>query len=522
MKSKILLLILLGLTICNIFSSHFVNDDYMATYSAWLISKGKIANMDYHSDSYTLLFYLMSSVYFLVEKVSFHEIISYRLIQLPIIIYTFFITYKVSECYFNKKTALHATLIVFFSHAALSRIIDLRPDIYIIAISLTIILILQNSNIQVRRFFFLSFLFSISFLFKFKSLVFSPIYFFIFIYKKKWKTLNFKLLILTFLGLLVPFILFSLVYGYQELLRFSKTNYSLIIGISNNLSVPSNVKINTLLKTILLNPIHILLFILGSTYIVKNIKENIPLLPYVIFPIFFICINPNFYYYNIYTILILATPIICKAIEKSNDKFIIIILFFMISFWFNSPVKINNEHQLSLNNFIKKNINSNDHIFSFEGIGLNRPSTYHWRSSYIMMGDYKNNDFTIRDELNNKPPILIIDNYRTKNWLSKSDREFINHNYTYLYKDLLTLGKKFQKTVYYKPIKSGFYEIKNNENCLVGKNITKAKIVYFNKNKNYLIHVNSGSCTIRWHFNDQSINKLRNSNPNNYPYLIAP
>lgn len=522
MKSRILLIILFILTIYNICNLYFVNDDYMATYSAWLISEGKIANIDYHSDSYTLLFYLMSSMYFLIEEIPLHEIITYRLIQLPILIYTFFITYKVSEYYCNKKTALYATLIVFFSHAVSSRIIDLRPDVYIIAISMTIIYTLQRSGKKNSHFFFISFLFSVSFLFKFKSLVFTPIYFFVLTNKNKWKIINFKLIALSFFGLLLPFTLFSLAYGHQELIRFIKTNYSLIIGISNDLSAPSDVKVNTLLKATLFNPIQILLFIIGSIHIIKNIKINISLLPYVFFPFFFIYVNPNFYYYNLYTVLIVTTPIICKSTENINDNFIMIIILFMVVIWFNMPGTISNQHQLSLNDFIKKSTNANDHVFSFEGIGLNRPSTYHWRSSSIMMGDYYNNGFTIRDELNSKPPIIIIDNYRIKNWFSTSDRNYILDKYIYVYDNVLVLGKEFHKTGYYTPIKSGLYEVVNNKKCIIENGMIKRKKTYMNRNSHYLIRVNNDSCTIRWHFDSKSIFQLRNSNPKNYPYLIAP
>ena len=50
------------------FNAAFVNDDYMALYSTWLISTGKVASVDFHVDSYTLLFDWLAPVYYLVGE----------------------------------------------------------------------------------------------------------------------------------------------------------------------------------------------------------------------------------------------------------------------------------------------------------------------------------------------------------------------------------------------------------------------------------------------------------------------
>ncbi|MGR5470057.1 hypothetical protein ACPV51_22810, partial [Vibrio astriarenae] len=50
------LALIFGLYVYIAFNAEFVNDDYMALYSTWLISTGKVAGADFNVDSFTLLF----------------------------------------------------------------------------------------------------------------------------------------------------------------------------------------------------------------------------------------------------------------------------------------------------------------------------------------------------------------------------------------------------------------------------------------------------------------------------------
>jgi hypothetical protein len=505
---------------------YFVNDDYMAAYSAWLIDNDSVANINFHADSYTLLFYLMSAVQPVIQSFQIHPIIIYRIVQIPFLVLLFILIYQFLTHFFDEKTCFSTTVLLFLTDAFTSRIIDLRPDLYILIISLYVInkINKDKNSLSYIGLFTLSFLLSISFLFKFKSLIFAPVFLYLVCLNRMWFVFYPKSLICLSLGLITPVGLFTWFYGFDELVRFFSTNFGLVVGITHHLAIPNEIKNAVLLKTIISNIVFFMLVLFGISCLWKKketFKRN-EMVVYLLTSVFFFYINPNFYYYNAYTILTVLTPLVALAIHQINPKLTSTLVFIIaVSHFFISP-KISNSHQLELQYFINHTTKKDERVFAFEGIGLNRYSTYYWRSSGIMMADYQHGEFTIREQLKKFIPVLIINNYRIENWFNSQDTDYIKDNYVPLSYNVLTLGQKFTYNRDFIPSKSGLYTIENMNYCLINQQALHTSQIFLKANEHYNVSVLDKHCIIRWMFHQKEIDRLIEQNPNHLPYLFAP
>ena len=188
------------------------------------------------------------------------------------------------------------------------------------------------------------------------------------------------------------------------------------------------------------------------------------------------------------------------------------------------PLRTSMEHQLKLQRFIQENTATDQAVFAYEGIGLFRPSTYHWRTSKILIGNYHNGEYNVWREIAEAKPILVILSYRLPNWLMEEDKQQLKNHYTLMAPYVMTLGIETDSSTSGTLLKSGFYQVLNShgQSCeLDGREVENQSIHWFESGIHTLKSC-KGRSILRWYFNRESLDRLVKSNSNRYPYLLPP
>jgi hypothetical protein len=125
--------------------------------------------------------------------------------------------------------------------------------------------------------------------------------------------------------------------------------------------------------------------------------------------------------------------------------------------------KSTNSHQAALAEFIRRYTPKDAAVFALEGVGLYRRSTYHWSFPWILIGRYRNADWSFAEELAVSRPELIILSYRVPGWLNSTDQSFLATHYVLLAPLMLVPGYEVVSgEASFELLVSGKYEIEKS------------------------------------------------------------
>ncbi|MEZ9589717.1 glycosyltransferase family 39 protein [Vibrio breoganii] len=517
----------------------------MALYTTWLLSNGKTPNVDFNVDSYTLLFDILQPIYQLTGS-QFELIYIFRFIFLILLSYLSYQLFTIVKHLFSDKVAYTSILMLFLSYAMISRGLDIRPDLIILILWLqSIITLYISEHRESKKFTFVGIFLSLAILFKFKAFIVIVVIIHYIIMQRR-NDFNLKLtvsnLISLLFGALIPILALFFINGTSSLSVFYETTLELIklsIISHSQENVSSSIRSNVLLSFIKVDSIYYLLVVSGFLMFIKTLsqwqssKRNI-IISLLLLALFSVYLNPHYHSYNLitlYSILIVFVGISLNKLLSSNfigDSFkklvtIMVIAIFVIRFLM-FILSNTNEHQRLLYTFINNNTKITEPIFAYEGIGLYRESTYHWRSSAIKTNDYYSGLYNVWQEIEKTKPIIIIESYRVPGWLTISDRKLLYNHYVTISPHVLTLGFSTNTSENISLIRSGLYTIDSNFN--VACHVNNAKLysgeTIWLDNGEHSLSAKGGNCMLHWYFSNEAISSLRDSNPNSLPYLISP
>ncbi len=540
------LLLCLSLYILILFRSALVNDDYMALYTTWLLSTGNIAGSDFNVDSYTLLFDLLVPIYRLVGE-NFEVIFVFRFIFLLLLIIITFQIYHLLKFFFPRPIA-HLTIIFLMTSAAMfMRGLDIRPDLIILIFWLQTIIVLYTQQYSERiKLLQVGFFLGLAILFKIKAIVICAIIGFYFLCKflrnRSIKRLVIEGSILVF-GAAVIFALFTLLLGQQSLETFINTTFNLIshstLSNSNSLSL----KFSVIKRFWLYDPFYWSLALAGILLAIYRIYKHSALHRHCLVTILLLAAcsvisNPHYHAYNLVTLYPLMAIFVAfslqqisltmKNLSTNRVRFYTVCLITVLIFQFgrmaNYPLKHDNLHQVELNKFIQNNTSRHEPIFTYEGIGLFRPSTFHWRTSSIKLDNYYSGVYNVWQEVKQAAPVLVIESYRIPGWLLKEDKQQLASHYTPIAPFVLTLGFATEATTQGQILRSGKYLITNSEQkkCYLNNAEIPSDSQFWLEAGTYTLGAVNGRCTLRWYYSPNAINLLKASNPQARPYLYRP
>lgn len=527
-----------------LFSAVLINDDYMALYTTWRMSLGHVADIDFNVDSYTLLFNLLVPVFSLLGE-RFEAIYVFRLLMLLVLLGIAAQLRSLLHQFVSPEATLITILLLFLASPMYVRGLDIRPDPVILLVWLQIVLLLAEKNIlAARKMCLVGVMLGIAFLLKFKSLVVLIPFVIHFLYAARRRaslSCIFCAIGSVGGGFLLALYLFGLLFGGRELGQLLRTSFELMsLSASGAIEVPS-LKAN-ILAHFFTHDIYFWLLFLGGLGIAAGRHRTYPVgVSLKLFSIFslLVCslvLNPHFYSYNMVTLYPLMAVFAGLSVQRIAEKWlnivrpriklaaIALLIIPLVARITSFPLLNSMEHQLELHRFILNNTKPDQAVFAYEGIGLFRPSTYHWRTSLIMLERYHNGEYNVWREIVETKPVLVILSYRVPRWLLKEDRQQLLTHYTPITTNVLTLGFETDTSFSGTLLKSGFYQILNQrgQSCELDGRKVEDRSIHWLESGVHTLKSSTGCTTLRWHFNSESLERLAASESGQPPYLIAP
>jgi hypothetical protein len=523
-------------------NSVLINDDYMALYTMWLLHDGKEAYVDFNVDSYTLLFDMLAPMYGLIgERIEI--VYAYRSIFIVLLCVVATQLYLLVRLFFTNRIAVITLLLVFTTTAMLMRGLDLRPDLLILVLWLQVIVILYISRFKAPlKMLLVGFLFACALLFKFKALLIGVV---IGIYALHgFRKPNFSKKITIDL---LAFLLGSSLCMFTFYFLVGNATFSLFLDTTKNLlfySVShSSESVSLRLRTIglyFLQDVAFWVLVISGFFIAFNQRESLKYKQksclFSLFSLLSLSIlaNPHYHAYNLVTLYPLLAVFLAFSINwfasdrKLHRAVKIRLLTIIISIMIVKGGVVHyyrdNQHQLALNQFIQNNTQSQDAVFAYEGIGLFRPSTYHWRTSAINIRNYWEGRYNVWQEILSVKPLLIIESYRVPSWLLEADRRSIYEHYVEIAPYVLTLGFSNDFSSDGSILRTGLYQMISSEGqtCFLNKKLYASGEKFLLQAGQYSLATNHGYCTVQWYYPKGTLEELKQSNSSGRPYLYSP
>lgn len=255
-----------------------------------------------------------------------------------------------------------------------------------------------------------------------------------------------------------------------------------------------------------------------------------------------VALNPAYYSYNLVTLQALLAPFAAYGLLRTIDRvrywirlpwlaaLVTVALILLPSAWsWQAVVEVtrdSNSHQKKLNQFILKYTRPDQRVFAMEGVGLFRPSLYHWRIPAVLLGRYMNGEWSYTKELKDQSPEIIIRSYRIPNWLTRSDVNFLGTHYVLLTPQILVPGAYCggqTGAIKVDLLVSGTYEIlvKGPEPCrLDGIPVQSGERRDLGRGNHQVETGSNTDCLIRRYYPAEARELIRN--PEGLPYFTPP
>ena len=268
-------------------------------------------------------------------------------------------------------------------------------------------------------------------------------------------------------------------------------------------------------------------------------RKNLSLLVLALLAAASVWLNPAYYAYNLVTLLPLLVPMAAylpaRLVETlatrwpsaewlaslSAVAFGLAPLLFEVGSLSRIALTSTNRHQRALCEYLVHHTPADYPVFALEGVGLFRPSVYHYRLQAVFRPRYERGDFDFRSELRKTRPELVVLSYRIPGWLTAADRGFLAQHYVPINRDFAVLGRQLradgQETV--ELLRGGEFERMGATSCRVDEaTVRLGQTLQLSAGR----HVVAGGagCGIRRHIPAEARALLEN--PTVIPYVVGP
>lgn len=531
-----------------VFHRYLVNDDYQILYTSWLFSIGAQPGIDFYLTSFH---FITIPLAFLLRF--FHEglffVIIIRFFFLGVICASIYYVYQISRHLFNRSSATAASLFVLSSSAFINRGLDIRPDMIT---ALTWLMILHAYiNKKKKDKWIIGLLCGFALVNRFKAGLILPLVFMFELRyfpidkclqeKKTYIMQTIKTLLQIGFYTAIPVLFYlSYIYYSNQWGAFVESHMDIQNYVTHFSSSSSQIRSITFVQFVKEDWLFLTFFFISIFYWRTLSKDLFFLLMLLTLAIGSVFLNTAYYPYNLVVLVVLIAPFAGAGISQvleflkrplgdKNSKVLFMVACLLIPLMKSTSfIKTGThntiKHQIQLQNFIDSCLPKEASVFAFEGIGLFRKSTFHWRSSSFMLPTYRAKGMKLEEELKHDFPSIIIANYRIPAWLNLQESKFISDNYLPLCPFILIPGKKISAGIH----RSVLFLESGNYRIIKGKNTGKVIIddrEYFQNETIQIKHpititVSSGTCYIIKNYSEQCLNLLEN--PYKLPYLFSP
>lgn len=190
-------------------------------------------------------------------------------------------------------------------------------------------------------------------------------------------------------------------------------------------------------------------------------RENLLTLWVAAMAVGWVALNPAFYAYNLLVLSFLAAPFAAMAVQqavswaqrRASASVAVGVGVALVAaytawaapvMWVHATTRTN-AHQMGFHAFLLQATGPDDAVYAMEGVGLFRPSTFHFRMPAVVRGKYHAGLFSAGDELRARPPLIVVQSYRVPMWLEPGpDRDTIDRGYAPLAPRLLVPGRRVE------------------------------------------------------------------------------
>jgi hypothetical protein len=175
-------------------------------------------------------------------------------------------------------------------------------------------------------------------------------------------------------------------------------------------------------------------------------------------------------------------------------------------------------YQRALATFIDRHLPKDAPVFAMEGVGLYRPSVFHWRMPFIIVPWYQQGEWSYVKEFREARPELVIQTYRVPGWLTKADQEFIESHYTALTPKVWTLGTSTTSDTTFEALRGGVFEVETTGRCVVDGQPQANDATLELAEGEHAVHVEEGVCHVRRHYPPEGLSLIRSKAQIEYLY----
>jgi hypothetical protein len=538
---------------------YLVNDDYQILHTAWLRAIGKTPGHDFAIYSYHLIIDLLTPLFRWFPE-TLVPLYAGRTAMVLTLAGVALLLYAVGGRLFGRTAGMIAPVLAISSQAMIHRGLDLRPDLLTTLIWLAMVWVMSSRRLlKAGPLLALGALAGVVFVNRFKAALIFPLVAIVLVqraaqsieggwpnWRRGWAPMA-RAVALSLTGALVPLLLYAGWLGlHGELGTFLSVNLALV-GVVEGASAVSRLQVaRTLMTSMTQDPI---VWCLGMFGIVEralrarefSAQSNVLTGGLAIVMIASVVLNPAYYPYNLVTLVpllaLFAAYPVGAMVDRSADRRVLRVsaatLLVASPFLIGGRTLIDyatrrtDDHQLALERFLVDYTAPNAAVFALEGVGIFRPSLYHWRMPEVMRPVYEQGGMDFARELETTRPEIVIVSYRLPGWLLPRDREFIARHYVSLAPYVLAqgfgAGGPEARNEAFELLATTRYELLSGGTgqCLLdGRKVHSGELRTLARGRHTLHTPPNARCTVRRYYPDEARRMI--ANPDLLPYLVPP
>lgn len=545
-------MLLLATQLATSLRRYFVNDDYQVLYTAWLQSRGMLPGRDFFVASFSPLIDLLEPLFSWFPE-SFVPAYAGRFLILACLASCAWLVSRIAGELFGCNARIIAPIIFLSSAPVVHRGIDIRPDIISTLLTLLAVLLLVKYPRPVgRAAFLLGALVGIAVVNRFKAIVIVPglASALLWTYWRHSAPVREKLLALTRMGALaavgaaLPILAYAVYLFHRGTLDvFVSANVLLFSDGESISSVTGGLRTKTMLTWLsadrALAGTLILSIVCAVTERRNADRWGPPVLALVVSSAILVLANSAFYAYNLVSLSAMLAPIASwpwarlldaagRALSRRAAAIagIGVIAFFpllQLNHILLYATTDSSAHQKALTQFLITNTPPDARVFAMEGVGLFRPSNFHWRMPEILRLPYESGRWSLSAEWIKHPPEIVVTSYRVPWWLTPDDRRFLRQHYVQLAPQIFVPGFHVDARSPELPLQNlsrGVFQVITNGECRLDSRVVINRQHLDMSPGPHHLSVIGGDCTLRRPYSREAIDGL--ANPKQLPYLFPP
>lgn len=555
LAAVVLSLVVYGLSL---FQRYLVNDDYQILHTAWLRASGQAPGRDFAIYSYHLIVDLLVPVFRWFPD-SFVPLFVARAAMWMALCAIAWMLYRLAAIWFDPVTACITPVLALSAQAMIHRALDIRPDLLTTLLWLLILLILSSPFlVSPGRLVLLGATIAAVIINRFKAALIAPLVVLVLaehvllavrqIGRGNTAVLMSGLRVagLLLAGFVAPCLAYiSWLAAHGELHTFYVTNVALAGVVGGAHGATKSEAARTLAVSLDQDAPFWLLAALGVVLRAANAKRfsgrlNVLAGGLALVLLGSVVLNPAYYPYNLVTLVPLLAPFAAYPIgllaagnaggtRGATAALLLIASPFVSggSTMLDYATRSTNAHQRALEQFLLRYTPDTATVFALEGIGIYRPSLYHWRMPWVIRPAYVSGQIDFSREMAESPPVIVVTSYRLPGWLLPRDRDFVARHYVPLAPYLLTQG--FARTAgasapsEFELLSPGRYELvaPSGVSCQVdARPVAPGATIDLTAGRHTLEGPPQATCTVRRYFSAEA--RAMVANPLHRPYLVPP